>query len=523
MIDQISGTHSTPSSGVLTVVAAPASDHDEGLDLKGLVDYLSARTGIPINLHQCKDYKEAITSLVSGTAQIGWLGPFAYKEAASQDAGIEAFAVGVPRGKKTPNYHSLFIVRQESEINLLVDVRHSSIALGDDYSASGFEVPKRELAEVGIPIETEANFKEIVRVDNHDEAIRAMIEGRVDVAPVSSINLEELVASGKVDPADFKIIHQSSDISGAPLVYTHGMAPDLIEQIKTLVLDAHNHINVGGYGGLLERYVDPVISQQNFLESYIKAQWGWRSYAVIATFLAVVGATVVDLEIDFAQLITDTFKYLTDVVGRMMPPDFSKFDALALSMLETIEIALLGTLLAIILSIPVGLFSARNLAPNYFVFIIARTITVFFRAIPEFIMAMILVIAIGFGAMPAVIALGFHTMGFLAKFYAEAIEQINDGPVQALKASGASRTQVLAFAIVPQIMPSFVGNNLYIFDRNIRMATMLGIVGAGGIGYELQSAFRMFEYQRVSAIIALIFATIFVIDMISSYIRSKVA
>jgi phosphonate transport system permease protein len=94
--------------------------------------------------------------------------------------------------------------------------------------------------------------------------------------------------------------------------------------------------------------------------------------------------------------------------------------------------------------------------------------------------------------------------------------------MQALETMGASRRQVMAFAVVPQILPSFIGNNLYILDRNIRMATMLGIVGAGGIGYELQSSFRMFEYQRVSAIIIVIFVTILAIDMISSYIRSKV-
>jgi len=137
-------------------------------------------------------------------------------------------------------------------------------------------------------------------------------------------------------------------------------------------------------------------------------------------------------------------------------------------------------------------------------------------------MAMILVIAIGFGAMPGVLALGFHTMGFLAKFYAEDMEHVKTGPIDAVAATGARPIHVLLYAAVPQIMPSFVGNNLYILDRNIRMATMLGIVGAGGIGYELQSAFRMFEYQRVSAIILVIFATIFVIDMISSHIRAKV-
>ena len=113
-------------------------------------------------------------------------------------------------------------------------------------------------------------------------------------------------------------------------------------------------------------------------------------------------------------------------------------------------------------------------------------------------------------------------MGFLAKFYAEAIEHIDQGPSEALTSMNASRLQVLAFSIIPQVLPSFVGNNLYILDRNVRMATMLGIVGAGGIGYELQSSFRMFNYPRVSAIIIMIFVTIFIIDMVSSQIRRRV-
>jgi phosphonate transport system permease protein len=214
--------------------------------------------------------------------------------------------------------------------------------------------------------------------------------------------------------------------------------------------------------------------------------------------------------------------YLFDVINRMMPPDFSNFDKLLLSMLETVEMAFLGTLLAITLSIPFGFLSASNVSPNYPIYIVCRIITIFSRAVPEFIMAMILVIAVGFGAVPGVLALGFHTMGFLAKFYAEAIEHVDPGPGEALSSMGASQMQVLAFAIVPQVLPSFIGNNLYILDRNVRMATMLGIVGAGGIGYELQSSFRMFNYPRVSAIIILIFLTIYAIDMASSYIRKRV-
>ena len=265
-----------------------------------------------------------------------------------------------------------------------------------------------------------------------------------------------------------------------------------------------------------------VINNTKHLEKYLRPQWTWKTHALIVVTIAILALITIDLKINFIKLFSNSSKYFADILGRMIPPDFSNFESLFFSMLETIEIAILGTFLAIVISIPIALFSARNLAPNFFIFLIARTITIFFRAILEFIMAMILVIAIGFGAMPGVLALGFHTMGFLAKFYAEDIEHVNKGPIEALKSSGASKRQVIAFAIIPQIIPSFIANNLYILDRNVRMATMLGIVGAGGIGYELQSSFRMFEYQRVSAIIIIIFITIFLIDHISSFIRSKV-
>ena len=258
------------------------------------------------------------------------------------------------------------------------------------------------------------------------------------------------------------------------------------------------------------------------LEKHLRSQWTWKTYLFISSLIASLIFVTIDLEINFIELFSDSSKYFADIFNRMLPPDFSNLNNLILAMFETIEIAFLGTFIAIALSIPVGLFSARNLAPNYFVFLIARIITIFFRAIPEFIIAMILVIAIGFGAMPGVLALGIHTMGFLAKFYAEDIEHVNKGPIEALKSSGASKRQIISFAIIPQIIPSFIANNLYILDRNIRMATMLGIVGAGGIGYELQSSFRMFEYQKVSAIIIIIFITIFIIDHISSLIRSKI-
>lgn len=257
------------------------------------------------------------------------------------------------------------------------------------------------------------------------------------------------------------------------------------------------------------------------LEQYLRPQWGWRTFCSGGAFIIIYALVFNDLEIDLADLAVNSGRYLTDVLLRMVPPDFSDFPTLFASMVETVEIALMGTLLAIVLSIPLSILSAKNLNPNRFIYSVCKTITIFFRALPEFIVAMILVIAIGFGPAPGILALGLHTMGFLAKFYAEAIEHVDTKPMESLKMMGASKTQAFVFGVIPQITPSFMGNNFYILDRNIRMATMLGIVGAGGIGYELQSAFRMFEYERVSAIVIIIFVTIYILDMVSSSIRQR--
>ena len=156
---------------------------------------------------------------------------------------------------------------------------------------------------------------------------------------------------------------------------------------------------------------------KNF-EKYLKPQWSWKTLISIVLFCFALIFVIKDLEINFIKLFSDSIKYFGDILSRMLPPDFSNLKELISAMFETIEIAFLGTFLAIVLSIPLWLFSARNLAPNYFVYLVCKTIVIFFRAIPEFIIAMILVIAIGFGAMPGVLALGLHTMGFLAKFYA---------------------------------------------------------------------------------------------------------
>jgi len=264
-----------------------------------------------------------------------------------------------------------------------------------------------------------------------------------------------------------------------------------------------------------------VYKHDSDLQKLIRPQWSWRAYCGLFVFIIVLFGTAVHLKLNLYEAIINAWSYILDIAKRMFPPDISNIKELLFTMVETIEIAIWGTFLAISLSIPLGIASSRNIMPSSIVFFVARVITVFFRAVPEFILAMFLVICVGFGAISGVFALGLHTMGFLAKFYAEEMERVNTDPIDALKSTGASQLQIFMFAVVPQVLNAFIAYNLYILDRNVRMATMLGIVGAGGIGYELISAFRMFRYPKVTTIIIIIFLTILIIDFISGWIRNK--
>lgn len=186
---------------------------------------------------------------------------------------------------------------------------------------------------------------------------------------------------------------------------------------------------------------------------------------------------------------------------------------------ETLEIALWGTVLAVVLSAPLAFFSAANITPSRAAYGAARSIVSFLRAVPELVSALFLVLAYGFGPIAGVLALALHAAGFLGKFYAEDIENADPKPQEALTAIGANRLKVLRFAILPQVMPQYIAYTLYVLDRNFRMATVIGLVGAGGIGQELKGRFDMYNYHHVGTILVGIFVAVFLIDQIAARLR----
>lgn len=192
-----------------------------------------------------------------------------------------------------------------------------------------------------------------------------------------------------------------------------------------------------------------------------------------------------------------------------------------IKLLETLEIALWGTLLAVILGAPLAFFGASNLAPSRALRVMSRAVVAWLRAVPELISALFFVLAYGFGPVAGVLALSLHAAGFLGKFYAEDIENADPKPQEALRAIGANRLKILRYAILPQVMPQYIAYTLYILDRNVRMATVIGLVGAGGIGQELKGRYDLYHYGHVGTILLAIFVLVFALDQLSGRLRRR--
>jgi phosphonate transport system permease protein len=204
--------------------------------------------------------------------------------------------------------------------------------------------------------------------------------------------------------------------------------------------------------------------------------------------------------------------------GRMFPPDVSRLDLLAKGMAESLEIAILASAFGILISLPVGLLAARNLMPLYVTWP-ARALIALCRSFHPVIVAIVFVKAIGFGALAGILALIVASIGFIAKLFAEAIEEISLKQVEAVRATGASFANVLTFGVLPQVLARFIGFATYQLDSNLRNSTMVGIVGAGGIGGTLFAAFQRFDYDFVFTILATIIATIMVGEVLSARLR----
>jgi phosphonate transport system permease protein len=243
--------------------------------------------------------------------------------------------------------------------------------------------------------------------------------------------------------------------------------------------------------------------------------------AAASVLVVVTVAASVSVGVSPSDLASAIPAFVRFVADTMWPPDFSGLADVIRATVVTLEVAFLGTLAATVVSLPMALLAARNLSPHPIVFATVRFIITVFRAVPDFVFALMFVAALGLGPLPGVLGLALHSIGMLGKVYAERIEEIDPGPPEALAAVGARHMQVVRLAILPEVLPSLVANTLYRFDINIRSSIVLGIVGAGGIGFELVTALQALDYQRAAAVLVVVLLLVAVVEAASNHIRRR--
>lgn len=209
-------------------------------------------------------------------------------------------------------------------------------------------------------------------------------------------------------------------------------------------------------------------------------------------------------------------------IALSMPPDFTKLDVIAYAMLETLNMAIVGVAVGVVLSVPFALLASTNTTPHRLVRTVTQLVIATMRTIPDLIWALIFVVAVGLGPLAGILAIVVDTIGFCARFFSERIEEVRPGPSEALTATGGGRLSVIFGAIVPETLASMTGTSLFAVEKAIRSAVTLGLVGAGGIGVELSSAMRLFNFDEAAAIIIVILVVVVGFEQISAVIRRRV-
>lgn len=288
---------------------------------------------------------------------------------------------------------------------------------------------------------------------------------------------------------------------------------------------------------------------------------GARFFIILAVLLCVLWWAFEGAKIRPGELVRGIPEIVV-TLGRMLPPDFSKVtdaksyflpEGLSLVQLllplpasdeharvkrrwwdntfpqtvvgatiETIQMALAGTFLALVAAFPLGFLAARNTTPHPSVYHGARLVMNFLRTIPDLALGLLFVAAVGLGAFAGTLALCIHTTTVLGKLLSESVENIDEGVVEAIRATGASYIQILTFSVLPQVLPDLISLTLYRLETNIRAAAVLGLIGAGGIGYLMNTSFRTFQYQEAAAIVLALIALVTVVDYASYRLRKLV-
>ena len=257
----------------------------------------------------------------------------------------------------------------------------------------------------------------------------------------------------------------------------------------------------------------------------------WRRYtpaerlARFALYFGIVAACVVSLRTVqvIPEFLYDAPEQVADLLKRMWPIEWSYYPrGVHEALIETLHIATVGTLLAIVMAIPLGVLAARTIVPHSAVNYFARLMLVSSRSVNSLVWALLFVAIFGPGAFAGTMAIAFRSIGFVGKLFGEALEETRSGPVEALKAAGAPWASIFMKGYWPQVVPAFWGIALFRWDINVRESAVLGLVGAGGIGMAIDSAMNLFQWDRVAVMLVAIFAVVLIAELVVTYIRKRI-
>lgn len=275
--------------------------------------------------------------------------------------------------------------------------------------------------------------------------------------------------------------------------------PPSVETSKPLNLDAILQAQRLRRGGIWQ------LLRQSF--------WGLLGVAVLI-------ASVQKAKVDLRQF-WERLPQLVNWLRRLWPPDFSELPGFVSATWETLAIAIVGTVAAIVVALPLAVVVARNITPLPWLSVPLRGVLNLLRGIDTAIFALFFVSVVGLGPFAGVLGVACHTTGSMAKLYTEVLETIPPEPIEAIEATGADRIRTFAFAVLPEALPGLIGISLYLWEFNVRSSVILGIVGAGGIGYELLVSLKLLDFSRLTSILILILAMVSIIDAVSALLRQR--
>ena len=523
---------------------------------------LADRIHVPVRAYVSLDYTALVEAMRSGQVQIGWLTP-APLVLAEQLFHARIVLTQVRRG--SPTYYGAIVVRDDSPVRDVDQLRGRTIAWVDPQSTSGYVIPRYLLMQRGI--DPTRFFRQQVFAGGHDAAVLAVYSGQVDAASVWADPPGEGTGAwtrflrGRPGPGLRPVLYTPPVPSDAVAVHPDFAArhPLLLRNVRAALIAIGQtesgratlrHLN--STDGFVEASPEQYELVRRAFAVTRATQHGEfeRPLSVLVFVLLVLLATLLALpvarrwpraraagtwvlvgsalvwsfaaaQLSFGRLLAGRGAMGAFVRG-MFPPDRGVIPSVIESMIVTVQLALVGTVLAIPVALVFGFLAAENVVASRAVRTCVRFALNFNRSIDTLILALVLVSAVGLGPLPGVAALAMHSVGALGKLFYEAIETLDPGPVEAMRSVGATQLQVLRWGLWPQFAPHFVSIVLFRFELNVRVSTVLGLVGAGGIGFLLITYMRGAEYAKVTAVITAIVALVLALDAVSSRLRRNV-